>query len=73
MIHSYLVCVSCYNKQTVTGQLLIHVNSLNVGGQSSLMLPCPKKLRIREGSIHWPWMIMDVHLQTFHNIFFPCQ
>ena len=20
------------------------------------MLPCPMKLRIREGSIHWPWM-----------------
>ena len=26
------------------------------GGQSSLMLLCPTKLCIREGSIHWPWM-----------------
>ena len=29
---------------------------LHAGGQSSLMLLCPTKLCIREGSIHWPWM-----------------
>ena len=30
--------------------------SNSAGGQSSLMLLCPMKLCIREGSIHWPWM-----------------
>ena len=44
------VCVSRYNEQAVTGQLLIREM------HSSLMLLCPTKLGIREGSIHWPWM-----------------
>ena len=33
---------------------LIYQN--HAGGQSSLMLLCPTKLCIREGSIHWPRM-----------------
>ena len=37
------VRVSCYNK-------------LICRGQRSLMLLCPMKPCIREGSIHWPWM-----------------
>ena len=49
-----------------------NLQSLNAeneaGGQSSLMLLCPTKLCIREGSIHWPWMCT---CPVFHKLSTP--
>ena len=56
------VCVCILLKQT--GSIRSTVNAWNAGGQSSLMLLCPTKLRIREGSIHWPWMCTCKHVLT---------
>ena len=53
------VCVSPpVSKGTVCQQMFA------AGGQSSLMLLCPTKLCIREGSIHWPWMCTCVNCCT---------
>ena len=58
----FQVCVCILLKQT--GSIRSAVNAWNAGGQSSLMLLCPTKLRIREGSIHWPWMCTCKHVLT---------
>ena len=52
------VCVTrLKRRKTSIGCLfMFSIYRNHAGGQSSLMLLCPTKLCIREGSIHWPRM-----------------
>ena len=65
-IYIYMcVCVHlnrCKTSLFFLPSVLSPSNNNNAGGQSSLMLLCPTKLCIREGSIHWPWMCTCKHV-----------